>query len=103
MQYSVEWWWRGSGSIYSEIIARSWADKGFAQRLIAHPRDVLAEHGIRIPEDLEVKVMPGQLDVVLRHSEQVPVLELPLPNKPAELDQASLDKVLKYWPCWPIF
>ena len=84
--------------MYSQIIARSWADDAFAQELIAHPRKVLVAHGITVPEEVDIKVLPGQHDFALREGSPRPTLELPLPKRPADLDQASLQKVLEHWP-----
>jgi hypothetical protein len=96
-------WWKESGALYSQIVAKSWADDAFAHTFIAHPRKVLADHGITVPEGVQVKVVAGETDLVVRADPPPGTLELPLPGRPADLDQASLQKVLKYWPGYDIF
>ena len=45
--------------VWSQIVARAWCDEGFMKRLRSHPRGVLAEHGMEVPEGMEVKVVEG--------------------------------------------
>jgi Nitrile hydratase, alpha chain len=45
--------------LWSQIVAKAWCDEGFMKRLLSDPRDVLAEHGMGVPEDREVKVVEG--------------------------------------------
>lgn len=91
-------WWKTSGALYPQLIARSWADEAFAQQLIAQPRQVLAKYGIKFPEEIEVKVVAGQNEVVFRPGSPQGTLELPLPGKPSDLDQESLQNVFRHWP-----
>ena len=41
---------------YQKIIARAWADAEFAERLSSDPKGALAEQGIEVPDEFEVKV-----------------------------------------------
>jgi hypothetical protein len=45
--------------LWSQIVARAWCDEGLMKRLLSDPRDVLAEHGMGVPEGTEVKVIEG--------------------------------------------
>jgi len=47
------------GAQYAAIIAKTWIDPEFRQRLIEYPEQVLTEHGIRFPEGVKVKVDPN--------------------------------------------
>jgi hypothetical protein len=42
--------------LWSQLVARAWCDEAFMERLLSDPRSVLAEHGMGVPEDTEVKV-----------------------------------------------
>ncbi|WP_171469839.1 NHLP leader peptide family RiPP precursor [Frigoriglobus tundricola] len=42
---------------WSQIVATAWADEEFKARLLADPRAVLAEHGIDVPEGIELAVV----------------------------------------------
>lgn len=42
---------------FGEVIAKAWADPSFKERLIHSPSDVLAEHGIKLPEGAQVKIL----------------------------------------------
>jgi hypothetical protein len=43
--------------LWSQLVAQVWSDEDFKQRLLSDPRAVLAEHGIDVPEDVEVRVV----------------------------------------------
>jgi hypothetical protein len=58
---------------WSQIVATAWADPEFNARLLADPRTVLAEHGIDVPEGIEL--------VVVENTETVQ--HLVLPSSPA--------------------
>jgi hypothetical protein len=45
------------------LVARAWSDEGLKQRLIEDPRTVLAEHGIEVPYDIELKVVEDSNEV----------------------------------------
>jgi nitrile hydratase len=42
---------------YAAVIARAWTDPAFRHRLLHEPRGALAEHGIAVPADHEVRVV----------------------------------------------
>ncbi len=41
---------------WNKIVARAWTDEDFKQRLLAEPATVLEEHGIEVPEGVNVSV-----------------------------------------------
>ena len=45
--------------LWSQIVARAWCDEVLMERLLSNPRDVLSEHGLEVPEGMEVKVVEG--------------------------------------------
>ena len=42
---------------FGEIIAKAWADEKFKERLVQSPAEVLAEHGIVLPEGAQIKIL----------------------------------------------
>jgi hypothetical protein len=53
---------------WSQVVARAWSDEDFKRRLLTDTGAVLAEHGIEVPEDTEVRVVedaPGVRHFVL--------------------------------------
>ena len=42
--------------LWGQVVARAWCDEAFMKRLRSDPRNVLAEHGMEVPEGMEVKV-----------------------------------------------
>jgi hypothetical protein len=42
--------------LWSQVVARAWCDEAFMKRLLSDPRSVLAEHGMEVPEGMEVQV-----------------------------------------------
>src|SRR4051794_39655531 len=45
--------------VWSQIVAKSWCDEEFMQRLLAEPRAVLAEHDLDVPSYMDVEVIVG--------------------------------------------
>src|SRR5687767_10301141 len=67
------------GSIeYARVVAKSWIDPEFREKLIADPKAALGEHGIPVPDDVVISVMPG--------AERTRV-ELALPARPEMSDE----------------
>jgi hypothetical protein len=46
--------------LWSQIVALAWCDEVLLKRLQSEPRSVLAEHGMNVPEGMEVKVVEGE-------------------------------------------
>lgn len=70
--------------LWSQIVAKAWADDKFKQRLLADPAAVLKENGLTVPAGLTVKVAED--------TDKVRNLILPV-NPAAELSEAELDLV----------
>ncbi|BAF60468.1 hypothetical protein PTH_2287 [Pelotomaculum thermopropionicum SI] len=66
-----------------QIIKKAQADKEFKQGLINDPKEALGKLGVRIPEEVEVKVL----------EESPQVFYLVLPVNPDELTDSQLDAV----------
>jgi hypothetical protein len=85
--------------LWSQIVARAWCDEGFMKRLLSHPRDVLSEHGLEVPEGMDVRVEEGaevkveEEDGLARH------FILPI-NPPDELTDEDLDGHAVSWCGW---
>jgi hypothetical protein len=57
---------------WRQVVARAWSDDAFKARLQASPREVLAEFGIAVPADLQLKLVedePGVKHLVLPRRE----------------------------------
>jgi hypothetical protein len=75
--------------LWSQIVARAWCDEGFMKRLRSDPRDVLAEHGMGVPDGMEVKVVEGAEVAVVDERDTVRYLTLPV-NPPDDLSDEDL-------------
>ncbi len=78
----------------SKVIAKTWLDEKFKQRLILEPEAVLEENGLKIPCGVEVRVREtssleslASIDVNLDSHQ---VYEIPLPPKPTELTDSQI-------------
>jgi hypothetical protein len=69
---------------YGQLVARTWSDEAFKQRLLAEPGPALAEQGIALPPGVAVRV----------HENTPTVVHLALPPRPSdELSDEQLDVV----------
>jgi hypothetical protein len=69
--------------VWSQIVAQAWCDEGFMKRLLSDPRDVLAEHGLEVPDGTQVEVVEGAEAQVVEHTDKVLHLTLPVsPPRP---------------------
>jgi hypothetical protein len=75
--------------LWSQIVAKAWCDEDFMKRLLSDPRDVLAEHGLEVPEGAEVKVMEGTEVKVMEDADTVRHFILPI-SPPDELTDEDL-------------
>ena len=70
--------------LYGRIVARAWQDEAFKGRLLAEPREALAEMGVEVPAGHEVRVVED--------TERVTHLVIP-PSSGEELSEEQLDQV----------
>jgi hypothetical protein len=86
---------------YAQLVAMTWADPEFKQRLMTDPTAVLKEQGFELPSGVEVRVVENS-DKVLHVPVQagtevrpvvntVDVVYFPLPAKPTEISDEQLD------------
>ena len=72
------------GKQYGQLIAKAWSDEEFKARLMANPKDAMAEVGMDVPEGLEIEVVESTQEKVY--------LIIP-PKLDGELSDDDLDKV----------
>jgi hypothetical protein len=84
--------------LWSQIVARAWCDEGFMKRLRSNPRDVLSEHGLEVPEGMDVRVEEGT-EVKVREGSMVRHFILPA-TPPGELTDEDLDGHAVAWCGW---
>jgi hypothetical protein len=84
--------------VWSQIVARAWCDEGFMKRLRSDPRNVLAEHGMEVPEGLAVQVVEGAEVAVVDDPDTGRSLTLPV-SPPDELSDEDLIASPMAWWC----
>ena len=70
--------------LYGRVVARAWQDEAFKGRLLAEPREALAEMGVEVPAGHEVRAVED--------TEWVRHLVIP-PSSGEELSEEQLDQV----------
>jgi hypothetical protein len=70
---------------WSQIVAEALQDEDFKNRLLAEPEEVLKEHGMEVPQGIEVRVV--------ENSSKVLYLTLPAQLKEGELSESELEGV----------
>jgi len=70
---------------WGQIVAKAWDDAAFKKRVLADPAAVLKEHGLELPEGIQIKV--------LEDSDKVVHLTIPLEPRSEELSEADLKQV----------
>ena len=74
--------------LWGQIVARAWCDEALMKRLRSGPRDVLAEHGMEVPDGVEVQVVEGE---EVKMEDAGPVRHLTFPfSPPDELSDEDL-------------
>jgi hypothetical protein len=68
---------------WAELIAKCWADDALRARLVAHPVDVLKEHGIVVP--------PGVRLAVYENTDTLTNLVIPTKPEPVEVTRHQLN------------
>ena len=72
-------------NVLARLLAACWRDEALKARFMSHPKPVLKEYGLEVPEDVEVKVVENADDCV----------HITLPAPPAaggELSDEDLEK-----------
>jgi hypothetical protein len=73
---------------WGQVVTQAWSDEAYKQRLLADPKAVLAEAGVAIPPNLQVRVhaaTPDEFHLVLPAPPQAPAGQ--------KLSEAELDQV----------
>jgi hypothetical protein len=70
------------GKAWAKIVAKSWADEDFKEKLLANPKHTLAEYGIDLDDDMKVYIADGASS-----------WGIPLPPKPDTRGGLGADKV----------
>jgi hypothetical protein len=69
-----------------EIIAKAWKDPNFKKKLLENPKEALKECGIKVPENVKIKV--------IENSEQNYTFVIPQsPANAAQLSEQELEKI----------
>jgi hypothetical protein len=83
--------------LWSQVVARAWCDEAFKKRLLSDPRNVLAEHGMDVPQGTEVLVEEGE-EVRVDDADQVRRFTFTL-HPPDELTDEDLAEGAVAWWC----
>jgi hypothetical protein len=79
--------------VWSQIVAKSWCDDDFMNRLLTEPRDVLAEHDLQVDPGMDVEIVQGD---VLKVNGTATVRRFVMPPKP-EYELADDELVGDIW------
>lgn len=81
--------WKDFQKAVSRLVARAWLDDEFRQRFISDPAAVLAENGLTLPSDVQVRVNQetsvDSITTLSANTDSDVLYEIPLPPKPPEL------------------
>jgi hypothetical protein len=84
--------------IWGRLVAKSWEDDAFKQRLMANPIAVLKEYGVEVRPGVEVKVVEGR--AAPEFGENAVVLSIPPKPSAEELSEEELGLAAGgYWGC----
>jgi hypothetical protein len=75
--------------MWGQLVARAWCDEALMQRLRSNPRTVLAEHGMEVPEGMEVQVVEGAEVAIVQRQDSVRCFTFPL-RPPDDLSDEDL-------------
>jgi hypothetical protein len=72
--------------LWSQLVAKAWADEKLRERLLSDPMTVMEEHGLCVPPGIQVKIVQNTAGVI----------HLPLPPKPtpAEISEEDLSQAV---------
>lgn len=74
----------------SKLVAQSWIDDEFRNRLISNPMEVLKEAGLAIGEFVQVIVNQGSTDTPVLLGANGTTLEINLPAKPSNFSDEQI-------------
>lgn len=72
---------------WPKVVARAWTDDEFRQRLLDNPAEALAEFGLPMLHQVELKVVAGDA--------AAPTMVLTLPDPPDDLDEESIEGLMQ--------
>jgi hypothetical protein len=75
--------------LWSQIVAKAWCDPALMKRLLSDPREILADHGMHLPENRRVQVVEGDEVEMFEGADRVLTFTLPF-NPPDELTDEDL-------------
>lgn len=75
-------WERG----WARVVARSWVDQAFRDKLLANPAEVLAAEGVTTLRDVDICITEGTGRFTM---------QIPLPPRPADLDGERIDDIIR--------
>ena len=78
-----------------QIIAKTWSDPAFKQKLMANPAATLMAEGIDVPAGMDVRAV--------ENTDKVFHMVLLAKPKPGELEDEALDKVSGGLVCAPVY
>ena len=85
--------------LWSQVVARAWCDGALMKRLLSDPRNVLAEHGMEVPEGMEVKVEEDD-EVKVEDADQVRRFTFTLCPPDELTDEDLLGGGVAWWCGW---
>lgn len=78
-------------TFWPRVIARSWMETGFTEKLRAQPHEVLESFGLKLPKSWNVKILQGDENVQV--SGPMPSLVLHLPERPEGLSTEQAEQI----------
>lgn len=75
------------GTLWPRLVARSWLDAEFRQKLLDDPKKVLLQHDVKLPDAWKVHIIPGHETAQVAVDGPAPTLVMRLPDKPDGLTE----------------
>jgi hypothetical protein len=82
--------------VWNQIVARAWCDEDFMKRLLAHPREMLAENDLEVPPGTEVHVVLGS-EVRIDDTDSVRRFTLPAGPSHELMDEELVGDAVAYY------
>jgi hypothetical protein len=85
-------WQKNLSDKILKLMAKTWLDNSFKEKFITHPKVILEEEGIHIPEDVEVQIEQpsSHWQIEIKSLPMGNICKIPLPPKPASLADEDL-------------